>query len=174
MKVLVLTCSHFKFLCSKILNRPKLATAGLLDAPVDTEKQKNKESQVLDKPASQESDLKSLVCLSALKTLSVRNWNSIGGCWASCLLQMFGLFTDVLSGQTYISLGFQHAGALVFEVEKIEEELWAVCSSAPSMLHARARVKLLHIFEIGSELDQFEGIPYKPCALAVVLLWVFN
>ena len=148
---------------------------GLLDAPVDTEKQKKNKDESLDKPASQESDLKSLVCLSALKTLSGSNWNSIGGCWAGCLLQMFGLFTDVLSHQTFISLGFQHAGALAFEVEKIDEEHWAVCSSAPStLLHARPRVKLLHIFEVGSELDQFEGIPYKPCASAVVSFSLCN
>ena len=78
--------------------------AGLLGAPADMKKPINTKDS-LDKPASQETDIKSVVCLSALKILSRSEFRGLDGLWASCLLQMFGLFTDTLNGDVFFVPG---------------------------------------------------------------------
>ena len=117
--------------------------AGLLGAPADMKKPINTKDS-LDKPASQETDIKSVVCLSALKILSRSEFRGLDGLWASCLLQMFGLFTDTLNGDVFLSLGFHHCGTLVFRVQEVETDLWAVCPGQLSISQARDTVKIMH------------------------------
>lgn len=139
--------------------------AGLLGAPADMKKPINTKDS-LDKPASQETDIKSVVCLSALKILSRSEFRGLDGLWASCLLQMFGLFTDTLNGDVFLSLGFHHCGTLVFRVQEVETDLWAVCPGQLSISQARDTVKIMHPAHVAKPDafdEEYKGVPYKIC-----------
>ena len=128
-----------------------------------------------DKPASQESDLKSITALLALKALNDANFQGLGECWQSCLLQMFGLFEDLLSGDVFISLGFQHAGVLAWRVDEVSTDLFAlsVGSLCPAECQDRLHFLRLKTFNEPGALpdsdavvqEEYQGIPYETCSL---------
>lgn len=126
-----------------------------------------------EKPASQEADLRSITCLLALRALRGVQFSGIGACWLGCLMQMTGLFEDLLSGDFFVSLGFQHAAVLAWKVEQVEKDLFVLCSHVPSSL-AESREQLqFHRLRVLPEIDQtaqeeYQGIPYEVCEPSIL------
>ena len=79
---------------------------------------------------------------------------------------MFGLFTDTLNGDVFLSLGFHHCGTLVFRVQEVETDLWAVCPGQLSISQARDTVKIMHLAHVAKPDafdEEYKGVPYKIC-----------
>ena len=157
--------------------------AGLLGTDADaicgkarkTQAQKQEEQEVRDKPASQESDLKSITALLALKALEDTDFRGLGDCWQSCLLPMFGLFEDLLSGDVFISLGFQNSGVLAWRVNEVSTGLFALSTGNLCSEECQDRLQFLRLktfSEPGALPDsdapiqeEYQGIPYQTCSL---------
>lgn len=130
------------------------------------------EQQIPEKPASQESDLRSVAAFSALKARRHLNFTGVGGCWCSSLLSLFGLFQDKITGEVHLSLGFQCAGALMWRVNVVQDDdVFALNLDCLSEREASQRVSLqheFHVFEDGISSPElppecFEGIPWDIC-----------
>ena len=125
-----------------------------------------------EKPASQEADLRSITCLLALRALRGVEFSGIGACWLGCLMQMMGLFEDLLSGDLFLSLGFQHAAVMVWKVEQVENDLFVLCSHVPSLAESREQLQF-HRLRVLPEIDQeaqeeYQGIPYELCKPSIL------
>ena len=71
------------------------------------------------KPAGQPSDWRSIASMVALKHYYSAGWASLDGAWVGCLLSEGNVFVHKPTGKIFLSLGFVHQAALMWQLEEV-------------------------------------------------------
>ena len=125
------------------------------------------------KPASQLSDFRSVAALAALRACQGTNFQNLGGCWVTRLMNATWVFQERLTGRLFISFGVYGDASLLWEISAFGEEdrffrlslpETEPCDSARQHLQFICTSDLWHP---GSEQieEEFEGVPTKVCFL---------
>lgn len=109
-----------------------------------------------------------MTALSSLRCTKRASFHGAGGSVLSCLLQQFGLFEDKITGDAFVSLGFEGFGCLGWRVDQVEQgELFALSFKNVSAEEVRDRICILHVFQLheagvsnGDQEEPYEGIPW--------------
>ena len=120
------------------------------------------------KPASHESDCRSLAALLALRATRREQFGDISGCWVGQLLEQGKVYKEKTTGKFFISLGFNFKAGLGWYLEEVEE---GYLSLAPLVVAGDSCGDRLFAFVTAHvhENESFRGVPIKVCPSAAFL-----
>lgn len=128
------------------------------------------------KAASNVADYKSLTALAALRAFRRSNFQNIGGCWASGLMDAEWVFCEKFTGRYFLSFGFHAYAVLLWEVEVFGEDHQYFQLSIPDSHaadQARDHLYFMCTCDVWSPAqpnvdEEFEGVPTEVCFLESV------